>query len=106
MLAVTVVFVIFMLSVAVVMACCCVRTVFVVGVVVTSVRAMMIVVAMVTMVCGCEKCLLGVVPCHVGKNSILDVTSQETLFAERGGILLRIHSPTHIASEEQWSVVS
>ena len=50
MLAVTVVFVTFMLSVAVVMACCCVRTVFVVGVVMTSVRAMMVVVAMVTMV--------------------------------------------------------
>ena len=66
MLAVTVVVVTVMLGVAVVMTYCCVRTVFVVGVVMTSVRAMMVVVAMMTMVCGCEKCLLGVVPCHVG----------------------------------------
>ena len=59
----------------------------------------------VTVVLRGEKSLLGVIPTHVGEGSVLDVASEETLLGERGGVLLRVDSPSHLSAEEQGTVI-
>ncbi len=57
-----------------------------------------------TMMSGCER-LLSVVPGHIREDAILDVASEETLFAEGRGILLGVDSPSHLSAEEEGTVV-
>ena len=70
-----------------------------------SVAVVTVGVVAVSVVLGGEKSLLGVVPTHVGEGSVLDVTSEETLLGEGGGVLLRVDSPSHLSAEEQGTVI-
>ena len=75
----------------------------VVGIVVT-VRVVMI--SVVAVVVRGSDCHLEVVPSHISENTVLDVTSQQTLLGEGVAILLGVDSPSHVSSEEKWTIVS
>ena len=49
---------------------------------------------------------LEVVPCHICENTVLNVSSQQTLFGERVAVFLGVDSPSHVSSEEKRAVVS
>ena len=41
-----------------------------------------------------KECLLGVMPSHVGEDSVLDVTTEDTLLGKRDSVFSRVDSPS------------
>ena len=59
-----------------------------------TIRIVTVSVAMIMTVVGRCDGNLEVIPCHVGKHTVLDVPSEIPLLRERVPILLRVHSPS------------
>ena len=59
--------------------------------------------AMVAMVRWLKK-LLELVVCKVGEDTVLDVATQDALFGEGNGVLVRVHSPAEHPAEKEGTV--
>ena len=59
-----------------------------------------------TVVVGRSNGHLKVVPGQISEDTVLDVASEVPFLRERIPILLGVHSPSHVSSEEKRAVVS
>ena len=67
-----------------------------------SVVVVVAVVVSVSVMTTAKEHLFGVVPAHVGEDTVLNVAAEETFFGEGTSEFFGVDSPAHIATEEEW----